>query len=133
MALVGVLGRWGSFQVNGLLRHPNTPENGTLAVAEGEGIGDDLARPAGRHRRVIEEAFALLDSLGLAEDALRPVNTLAYGGQRLIEIAVALGLAPKVLLLDQPAAGVPSSETHLVAGGGQRPPADTAAFLLGHD
>ena len=49
--------------------------------------------------------------MGLAEDALRPVGTLAYGRQRLTEIAVALGLEPKVLLLDEPAAGVPSGET----------------------
>jgi branched-chain amino acid transport system ATP-binding protein len=122
-----------TFQVNALFRHLTTLENVTLAIAEREGIADDLARPAGRHRRIIEEAFVLLESLGLAEDALRPVNTLAYGRQRLIEIAVALGLAPKVLLLDEPAAGVPSSETHLVVGVVERLPADIAVLLIDHD
>jgi hypothetical protein len=49
-------------------------ENVTLTIAEREGVADDLLRPAGRHRRVIEEAFALLGSLGLAGDAVAPVT-----------------------------------------------------------
>ena len=122
-----------TFQVSALFRRLTALENVTLAIAEREGIAEDLARPAGRHRRVIEEAFDLLQTLGLAEDALRPLDTLAYGRQRLIEIAVALGLAPKVLLLDEPAAGVPSSETHLVAGVVERLPGDIAVLLIDHD
>jgi ABC-type branched-subunit amino acid transport system ATPase component len=105
----------------------------TLAIAEREGVADDVLRPAGRHRRVTEEGFALLETLGLADDALNPVNTLAYGRQRLIEIAVALGLAPKVLLLDEPAAGVPSSETGIVADVVERLPSDIAVLIIDHD
>jgi len=90
-----------TFQINALFRRLTTLENVTLAIAERDGVAGDLLRPAGRHNRVIEEAFALLDTLGLAEDALRPVGALAYGRQRLVEIAVALGLSPKVLLLDE--------------------------------
>jgi len=100
-----------TFQISALFRRLTALENLTLAIAERDGVAGDLLRPAGRHNRVIEEAFALLESLGLAEDALRPVNALAYGRQRLIEIAVALGLSPKVLLLDEPAAGVPREES----------------------
>jgi ABC-type branched-subunit amino acid transport system ATPase component len=122
-----------TFQVTALFRRLNALENVTLAIAEREGVAGDLLRPAGRHRRVIEEAFALLESLDLATEALRPVNTLAYGRQRLIEIAVALGLAPKVLLLDEPAAGVPSSETGLVAGVVERLPPDIAVLIIDHD
>jgi len=58
---------------------------------------------------------------------------LAYGRQRLIEIAVALGLGPKVLLLDGPAAGVPSRETGLIAGVVERLPTDMAVLIIDHD
>ena len=122
-----------TFQVSALFRRLTALENVTLAIAEREGIAGDLTRPAGRHRRVIEEAFDLLETLGVSEDALKPLDTLAYGRQRLMEIAVALGLAPKVLLLDEPAAGVPSSETHLVAGVVERLPDDIAVLLIDHD
>ena len=122
-----------TFQVTALFRRLSALENVTLAIAEREGVADDLARPAGRHRWVIEEAFALLEGLDLADDALRPVNMLAYGRQRLIEIAVALGLGPKVLLLDEPAAGVPSRETGLVASVVERLPSDIAVLIIDHD
>jgi branched-chain amino acid transport system ATP-binding protein len=122
-----------TFQVTALFRRLTALENVTLAIAERERVADDLLWPAGRHRHVTEEAYALLGSLDLADDALRPVNTLAYGRQRLIEIAVALGLGPKVLLLDEPAAGVPSSETGLVIGAIERLPADVAVLIIDHD
>jgi branched-chain amino acid transport system ATP-binding protein len=122
-----------TFQVTALFRRLTALENVTLAIAEREGVADDLFWPSGRHQRVIEEAYALLESLDLAGDALRPVNTLAYGRQRLIEIAFALGLAPKVLLLDEPAAGVPSIETGLVAGIVERLPPDIAVLIIDHD
>jgi ABC-type branched-subunit amino acid transport system ATPase component len=119
-----------TFQVTALFRRLTALENVTLAVAEREGVAGDLWWPAGRRRAVTEEAHALLDGLGLAGDALRPVNTLAYGRQRLIEIAVALGLSPKVLLLDEPAAGVPSGETGLVIGAIERLPPDVALLAV---
>ncbi len=56
-----------------------------------------------------DEAFALLRRLQLADAATRPTRTLAYGQQRLLEIALALATKPKVLLLDEPAAGVPGT------------------------
>jgi len=122
-----------TFQINALFRRLTTLENVTRAVAERDGVAGDLLRPSGRHNRVIEEAFALLETLGLAEDALRPVNALAYGRQRLVEIAVALGLSPKVLLLDEPAAGVPSGESGLIVAVIERLPADIAVLIIEHD
>lgn len=122
-----------TFQITALFRRLSALENVVLAIAEREGIAGDLLRPAGRYRRMIDEAFALIEVLGLAEDAPRPVNTLAYGRQRLVEIAVALGLAPKVLLLDEPAAGVPSGETHLIADVVERLPAGIAVLIIDHD
>jgi branched-chain amino acid transport system ATP-binding protein len=122
-----------TFQITALFRRLSALENVALAIAERDGVAGNVWRPAGRYSRVIEEGFALLASLGLAEDALRPINALAYGRQRLIEIAVALGLSPRVLLLDEPAAGVPSSETGLVIAVIERLPADIAVLIIEHD
>ncbi len=122
-----------TFQITALFRRLSVLENVTLAIRERQGIGGGLFRPAGRHRAAIEEAFALVERLGLADDALRPVSTLAYGRQRLTEIAVSLGLAPKVLLLDEPAAGVPSSETGTIIEVIEELPPDIALLIIEHD
>lgn len=122
-----------TFQISTLFRRLSVLENVTLAVCEREGLGGELLRPAGRHRAVIEEAFALLERLGLADEALRPVNTLAYGRQRLVEIAIALGLSPKVLLLDEPAAGVPTGESGMIIDVIKSLPPDIALLIIEHD
>jgi branched-chain amino acid transport system ATP-binding protein len=122
-----------TFQISALFRRLSLIENVTLAISEREGTAGDLARPAGRYRATIAEAYALLESLGLAADALRPVNELAYGRQRLADIAVSLGLKPKVLLLDEPAAGVPSGETGAIIEMIERLPSDIAFLIIEHD
>ena len=82
------------------------------AIAERSGRRDGACgarlRAPGRSSR---RAAALLAALGIADDAATRVADLPYGKQRLVEIAIALGLKPKVLLLDEPAAGVPSAES----------------------
>jgi branched-chain amino acid transport system ATP-binding protein len=103
------LGR--TFQINTLFGGLSVLENLTLAIAERTGIAGQMLRVAGRHRHIAEEAYARLEHLKLAEDALRPVRALSYGRQRLVEIAIALAQRPKVLLLDEPAAGVPREES----------------------
>jgi len=122
-----------TFQISALFRRLSLIENVTLAISEREDTAGDLLRPAGRHRRVIEESYALLEALGLAADALRPVNELAYGRQRLADIAVSLALKPKVLLLDEPAAGVPSGETGAIIDMIERLPPEIAFLIIEHD
>ena len=122
-----------TFQITALFRRLSILENVTLAVCERQGIAGDLFRPAGHHRAAIEEAHALLERLGLEDEALRPVNTLAYGRQRLVEIAVSLALSPKVLLLDEPAAGVPSGESGTIIEVIERLPEDIALLIIEHD
>jgi branched-chain amino acid transport system ATP-binding protein len=122
-----------TFQITALFRRLSVLENVSLAVCERQGIGGGLFRPSGHYRAAIEEAFALLERLGLEDDALRPVNMLAYGRQRLIEIAVSLALSPKVLLVDEPAAGVPSSESGTIIDVVERLPSDIALLIIEHD
>jgi ABC-type branched-subunit amino acid transport system ATPase component len=122
-----------TFQITALFRGLSVLENVTLAVGERLGTAGDMLRPSGARRAVIEEAFALLERLGIADEALRPVKELAYGRQRLVEIAVALGLKPKVLLLDEPAAGVPSAESGTIIDVIEQLPTDIAVLIIEHD
>jgi branched-chain amino acid transport system ATP-binding protein len=122
-----------TFQISALFRRLALIENVMLAISEREGTAGNLVRPSGRHRELIEEAYALLETLGLAQDSLRPVNELDYGRQRLADIAVSLALRPKVLLLDEPAAGVPSGETGAIIGMIERLPSDLALLIIDHD
>jgi ABC-type branched-subunit amino acid transport system ATPase component len=90
-------------------------------------------RPASSHREIIDEARSLLAALGLADDAATRVADLPYGQQRLVEIAIALGLRPKVLLLDEPAAGVPSHESDKILKVLEALPSDIAILIIEHD
>jgi branched-chain amino acid transport system ATP-binding protein len=122
-----------TFQLNTLFRGLSVLENVCLAVGERLGVAGDLHRRAGSRREVVEGAYALLERLKLAEEAGRPVRELPYGRQRLAELAVALGLEPKVLLLDEPAAGVPSSESGIIVDVIERLPAEIALLIIEHD
>jgi ABC-type branched-subunit amino acid transport system ATPase component len=122
-----------TFQINQLFRRLSVLENVTLAIAEREGVAGDFARPAGRHTTLINEAYTLLEGLGLGKEAMRQISDLPYGQQRMTEIAIALGLKPKVLLLDEPAAGVPTGEVGTIIDVIERLPADIAVLLIEHD
>ena len=125
------LGR--TFQVTTLFRNLPVLDNVALAVAERSGLATRLWRPASTHTAVIEESKHLLAELGIADDAATRVADLPYGKQRLVEIAIALGLNPKVLLLDEPAAGVPSSESARILEVLDRLPSDIAILIIEHD
>ena len=122
-----------TFQLNTLFRGLSVLENVCLAIGERLGVAGDFFRPAGSRRDVIEAAYAALERLGLADDAARLVRELPYGRQRLVELAVALGLEPKVLLLDEPAAGVPSTESGIIIDVIESLPADIALLIIEHD
>ena len=90
-------------------------------------------RSARSHAAIREECLSLLERLGLADEASRRVADLAYGKQRLVEIAVALGLQPRILLLDEPAAGVPSMESGRILDVLAELPTDIAILMIEHD
>jgi len=125
------LGR--TFQVTTLFRNLPVLDNVALGIAERDGVARRMWRSASSHGEVIEEAQSLLAALGLADDAALRVGDLPYGKQRLVEIAIALGLKPKVLLLDEPAAGVPSSESELILQTLEKLPSDIAILIIEHD
>ncbi len=125
------LGR--TFQINTLFRGLCVLDNVSLAISEREGHGGNMLRPPHAQRAVLEQSYALLKQLRIADDALVPVKELPYGKQRLVEIAIALGLQPKVLLLDEPAAGVPSAETAIILDVIERLPNDIAVLIIEHD
>ena len=125
------LGR--TFQINTLFREMSVLDNVALGVAERLGISGKLWRPASAHARVRDEALELLRTLGIADEAGRRVLNLPYGQQRLVEIAIALGLKPSVLLLDEPAAGVPSLESERILQALDNLPGDIAILIIEHD
>ena len=100
-----------TFQINTLFPQLTALEAVTLAVCERRGEAANWWRNLPSYRDAIEKAYGILVSLRLGDDCERPTHELAYGQQRLLEIALALATKPKVLLLDEPAAGVPQEES----------------------
>jgi branched-chain amino acid transport system ATP-binding protein len=100
-----------TFQINTLFPQLSALESVTLAVLEREGQAHNWWRGLPRFAAAIDEAQGILVSLGLETASFRATKELAYGQQRLLEIALALATRPKVLLLDEPAAGVPKDES----------------------
>jgi ABC-type branched-subunit amino acid transport system ATPase component len=122
-----------TFQINRLFRRLTVLENVYIAVAERVGAAPSKFRPAGARRDVVEEAMGLLATLKLTADAGRLVSDLPYGRQRLVEIAISLGLKPEILLLDEPAAGVPSAESHIILDAIDSLPRDIGVLIIDHD
>ena len=125
------LGR--TFQINALFRQLSVLDNVALSVAERRKIARRMWRAASAHRDVRDESLDLLATLGLADDASQRILDLPYGKQRLVEMAIALGLKPKVLLLDEPAAGVPSLECGRILQVLDNLPDDIAILIIEHD
>ncbi len=100
-----------TFQINTLFAGLNALEAVTLAVAERRGIADRFWQNIAVNKEAIEEAYEILVKLKLGDACYQQTRELPYGRQRLLEIALALATKPKVLLLDEPAAGVPQDES----------------------
>ena len=122
-----------TFQINQLFRGLTVLENLCMTIGERDGNCNNLWRSAGAKRSVIDEAIDHLELLRLVDDALKLVRELPYGRQRLVEIAIALAQKPRVLLLDEPAAGVPSSESHLILDVVAALDPDIAVLIIEHD
>ncbi|MDL2401383.1 ABC transporter ATP-binding protein [Rhizobium mayense] len=122
-----------SFQVTRLFQDMTPAEHVGLAVLQRSGRSGRMFGNFLAMRDVMVEAGELLGTLGLGDLMHRKVREIAYGQQRLLEIAVAMALKPKVLLLDEPAAGVPQSDTARIEQALADLPADLAVLMIEHD
>jgi branched-chain amino acid transport system ATP-binding protein len=122
-----------TFQINQLFRGLSVLENVYMSIAERVGAAPDMFTPAGSRRDVIDEAMELLTRLKLADIAHKTIPELPYGRQRLVELAITLGLKPEVLLLDEPAAGVPSAESHIILDAIDALPKSIGVLIIDHD
>jgi ABC-type branched-subunit amino acid transport system ATPase component len=122
-----------TFQVNNLFRELTVLENVYLAASEHLGASRDMIRAAGLRTDILAAAESTIDRLGLADSMHKKVAEIPYGRQRLVEFAIGLSLAPKVLLLDEPTAGIPSFEVSGLLDTIERLPMETAIILIEHD
>jgi branched-chain amino acid transport system ATP-binding protein len=122
-----------TFQISQLFM-PFTPlETLALVSAERDGVGGRMWRALGRHRAAVDEAVDVLAQFHLTDVMHRPVRELAYGKRRLLEIAVAVAGRPRVVLLDEPMAGVPAGESGEILDTLAALPSDVCVLLIEHD
>jgi branched-chain amino acid transport system ATP-binding protein len=127
------LGMARTFQINQLFLDLTPLETIGLAVSERLGLGSDWWRLVGSKSAVTDEIVEILERFRLADVMHERTAILPYGKQRLLEIALAFACRPQVLLLDEPAAGVPDAERQeLLATIGELP-ADVTVLLIEHD
>jgi len=122
-----------TFQINTLFAGMTVLESVMLAICERRGLQKVWWKTVANHADVVEEAMALLATLKLTKEANSITRSMAYGKQRLVEIALALATRPTILLLDEPAAGIPSAESkelfEVIAG----LPRDVTVLFIEHD
>ena len=122
-----------TFQITTLAPHLPVQRQVELALFEREGLTGRAWRSIDAYPALAAEARALLGAFGLADHAALATGRLAYGAQRLVEMALALALRPRVLLLDEPMAGVPQGEGARLLAALDALPADLAVLVIEHD
>jgi ABC-type branched-subunit amino acid transport system ATPase component len=127
------LGLTRTFQINQLFFDLTPLETVALAVCERQGLGGDWWRLLGGRHALVTEVVTILERFGLADVMEERTVTLPYGKQRLLEIALAIASQPSVLLLDEPAAGVPEDERQAILAIVAALPSDVTVLLIEHD
>jgi ABC-type branched-subunit amino acid transport system ATPase component len=122
-----------TFQINRLFADLTVLESVLMAVNERLGLGARFWRSIGAHAEAVDDAAAVLADLRLLDVAHARTRSISYGKQRLLEIALALAVRPQVLLLDEPAAGVPAGESRGLFETIAQLPSDVTVLLIEHD
>jgi branched-chain amino acid transport system ATP-binding protein len=122
-----------TFQINQLYPDLTPLETIGLAVSERLGGGGNWWRRMGTRDDINAEIAETLERFRLLDVMNDPTSTLPYGKQRLLEIAVAIAAKPRVLLLDEPAAGVPEGERKDILAAVAALPRDVTVLLIEHD
>ncbi len=122
-----------TFQINTLFAGLTVLESVVLAVCERKGRAGIWHRTVATGREEADEAMALLATLRLGADGNTLTRNLPYGKQRLVEIALALATKPTILLLDEPAAGIPAGESAELFGVIAALPRDVTVLFIEHD
>lgn len=120
-----------SFQITNLFPRFSVRDNMLLAVQAASGSSFRFWRE--REKALQQTAEALLESIGLADCALRPVSALAHGQQRQLELGLALATRPRLLLLDEPMAGMGPEESAQMARLLAKLKAQLTLILIEHD
>ena len=122
-----------TFQINQLFGDLTPLESIALVIGEREKLGTRFWQAFGGNEKIVEEATALAKQFGLADVLAERTSSLPYGKQRQLEIALAIAGKPRVLLLDEPAAGVPETERHEILETVAALPKDVTVLLIEHD
>lgn len=122
-----------TFQINQLFGDFTPLDSLMLALSERDGRGNRAFSTLAAQKDLASEAAHLLERFRLADVMDHATTLLPYGKQRLLEIALAIATRPRVLLLDEPAAGVPEEERHEVLAIVRELPADVTVVLIEHD
>jgi branched-chain amino acid transport system ATP-binding protein len=122
-----------TFQINQLFDTLTPLETLALTVSQQHGLGRAWWQALGTNKKVIQRCEQLLEQFHLTQVMNQKTNVLAYGKRRLLEIAIALACEPRVLLLDEPVAGVPAGEREELLQTVAALPADVSVLLIEHD
>jgi branched-chain amino acid transport system ATP-binding protein len=122
-----------TFQITSLFNNLTVQQNLYLPISERTGTSGAIWSPAVAQTVIVDEIDDILARLGLLEDRDRTITELPYGKRRLLEIGIALSLRPKVLILDEPAAGLRAEDVARMLDVIGRLPADMAMIMVEHD
>jgi branched-chain amino acid transport system ATP-binding protein len=122
-----------TFQHSSLFTSLSVLDNVALATQRAAGLGMAMLRPAGRHAAVRDEAMRQLERVGLAGRAAAPAAALSHGERRQLEVALALATSPRLLLLDEPTAGMSAADSAHFAGLIESLGAEVTVLIIEHD